>query len=272
MNSVIKALAFTSVLILAIVALAYATSSGGLGVLPPESLRPLAITYLRTVYNPENPKFTAMAPEAVTAILWDYRGLDTLFETVVFYGAIIAVLTLYRETYRERDILPLKGLSIVVKRATAVTSLAILSVAVATALHGHLTPGGGFQAGAIAAVAPLVMLIVFSKRFLSDRLSHVQLLTMRNLGLLGLGLTAIALAIVGFAIGEKAFIFQNQAKEMSKLSFPQRILGVPAGGTLLFFNIFEALAVAAGFTLVFMVLLSSEELSRKEIVGEEHGY
>ncbi|HDI02057.1 MAG TPA: sodium:proton antiporter [Ignisphaera sp.] len=266
-------IAFALALILAIIALAYATTLRGLGPLPPDNLRNLAIAYLKTTYNPFKPLFTAMAPEAVTAIIWDYRGLDTLFETVVFYGAIIAALTLYREVYKERDVLPLRGLSLIVKRSTAVISIAILSVAAATALHGHLTPGGGFQAGAIAAVAPLVILVVFSKIFLESRgVQYTKLLTLRNLGLLGIGLTAIALILVGLALGSNAFIFQNQAKELARLSYPSKALDVPLGGSLWFFNLFEAIAVAAGFTLVFMVLMSSEELAKREVVGEEHGY
>ncbi len=269
----LREIAFILVLLLAILALSYATALGCLGPLPPESLRPLAIAYLRTTYNPFNKLFTAMAPEGVTAIVWDYRGIDTFFETVVFYGAIIGALTLYREVYKLRDVLPSRGLSIVVKRATAVVALAILAVAAATALHGQLTPGGGFQAGAIAAVAPLVLLIVFSKAFLEERgIRYSKLLTARNLGLLGIGLTAMALVLVSMAMGSTAFVFQNQAKRVAPLSFPSWALDVPFGGSLWFFNLFEMIAVAAGFTLVFMVLTCSEKLAEKEVIGEEHGY
>ena len=269
----LRDLAFISVLLLAIIALSYATAMGGLGPLPPIDLRPLAIAYLQTMYNPENRLFTAMSPEGVTAIIWDYRGVDTFFETVVFYGAIVGALTLYRKVCKARDVLPIRGLSVVVKRTTAVIALAIVVVAFATALHGHLTPGGGFQAGAIAAVAPLVMLVAFSKVFIERRgMNYTRLLITRNLGLIGVGLTAVLLVVMGLIAGLNAFIFQNQRKILSELSFPSWILDVPAGGSLLFFNIFEMIAVVAGFTLVFTILSSSEELARVEVQGEEHGF
>ena len=79
------------------VALALGTASGGLGyVLPLPQVRDLAYWFLFTALNPSAPLFTAMSPEAVTSIVWDYRGLDTLFETTVFFLAIIGSMALMR--------------------------------------------------------------------------------------------------------------------------------------------------------------------------------
>lgn len=269
----LRDLVFASLLVAIILALTYLTYSGGLGDLPPHEIRVIARNYLNLTYNQEISWLWTASPEAVTAIVWDYRGLDTLFETVVFYGAILAALTLFRSISKVPELVSSTGLSLVVKRVTAIVTLAILTVAASTALHGHLTPGGGFQGGAIASVAPLLLLVVFGKQFFNERkITYSKLLSLRNISLALLGLTSVALLILGFLMGVDGFIFQNQAKAVSALSYPSHLLDVPLGGSLFFFNLFEFLAVASGFTLVFMILLSRDDTLRKELEGEELGY
>lgn len=264
---------FMSLLVLIILALTYLTYSGGLGDLPPQDIRTIAKNYLNLTYNQEISWLWTASPEAVTAIVWDYRGLDTLFETVVFYGAILAALTLFRSIAKTPEFVNSTGLSLVVKRVTAIVTLAILTVAASTALHGHLTPGGGFQGGAIASVAPLLLLVVFGKQFFTDRkITYSKMLSIRNISLTLLGFTSVALLVLGFLIGVEGYIFQNQAKTVSTLSYPAHFLDVPLGGSLLFFNLLEFLAVASGFTLVFTILLSRDDTLRRELEGEEHGY
>ncbi|MGC8974704.1 MAG: MnhB domain-containing protein [Thermoprotei archaeon] len=264
---------FMSLLVVIILALTYLTYSGGLGDLPPQDIRVIARNYLNLTYNQEISWLWAASPEAVTAIVWDYRGLDTLFETVVFYGAILAALTLFRSISKIPEFVSSAGLSLIVKRVTAIVTLAILTVAASTALHGHLTPGGGFQGGAIASVAPLLLLVVFGKQFFIERkITYSKLLSLRNISLVLLGLNSVALVILGFLIGVGGFVFQNQAKAVSVLSYPSYLLDVPLGGSLFFFNLFEFLAVASGFTLVFTILLSRDDTLRKELEGEELGY
>ncbi len=264
---------FASLLVIIILALTYLTYSGGLGDLPPQDVRAIASNYLNLTYNQGITWLWTASPEAVTAIVWDYRGLDTLFETVVFYGAILAALTLFRSVSKVPEFVGSVGLSLVVKRVTAIVTLAILTVAASTALHGHLTPGGGFQGGAIASVAPLLLLVVFGKQFFIERrISYGKLLTVRNASLALLGFTSVALLILGFLTGTQGYVFQNQAKTVSTLSYPSYLLDVPLGGSLFFYNLFEFLAVASGFTLVFTILLSKDETLRKELEGEELGY
>ncbi|MEM2020739.1 MAG: Na(+)/H(+) antiporter subunit B [Zestosphaera sp.] len=264
---------FVTLLIIIALALSYLTYLGGLGDLPPQDTRLIARSYLNLTYNQDVNWLWAASPEAVTAIVWDYRGLDTLFETVVFYGAILAALTVFRGVSKLPDRIMSVGLSVVVKRTMAIVTLAILTVAASTALHGHLTPGGGFQGGAIASVAPLLLIVVFGKQlFVEKKVSYNKLLTLRNVSLGLLSLSTVVLLVYGLAANEIGYVFQNQAKLLSTLAYPSHMFDVPLGGTLFFLNIFEFLAVASGFTLVFTLLLSSEEVILKEFEGEEYGY
>ncbi len=277
----LRDVAFAVTLVVFVVLLATATALGALGPLPPPKLRKLAVNVLNTTYNPVylRKNFSADAPEAVTAVVWDYRGLDTVFETAVFYGAIVGTLALYRAVLKsggdaERGSDPRRGgLSTVVKVSTAVIVIAIGSVGLATALHGQLTPGGGFQAGSIIAVIPVVLLVVFSKRFLEKSgVSYEKLVSLRSAGLLGIAIAAIAVAIAAAIAGSFGYVLQNQPKTGAPLGYPPRAIDVPSGGSLMVFNILEAVAVAAGFAIVFLVLSTPEPEARKEVVGEERGY
>uniref|UniRef100_A0A7C2Z951 Sodium:proton antiporter n=1 Tax=Ignisphaera aggregans TaxID=334771 RepID=A0A7C2Z951_9CREN len=263
-------IAFALLILSILLILAVPTFLGALGSLPPENIRSLARSILGLTFNPYNKSLWTASPEAVAAIIWDYRGLDTLYETMVFYTAIIATLMLYREVLGSRDEVRGRGLSLIVKRGTAIALPAIVVVGLSTVLHGMLTPGGGFQGGAIMAVAPVVALIVFSRSIIEEsRLTYAHLVALRSLALLGIVLVPLIPIIVTFG---NAFIFQNQAKALYSFTYPSTVLDVPMGGLITFLNIFEGIAVFSAFTLAFTILLYSEKVSRKAVEGEDIGF
>ena len=263
-------------LIMSTAVLALATASGGLGyVLPLPHVRELAYWYLITVLNPSSKVFTAMSPEAVTSIVWDYRGLDTLFETSVFFLAIIGSIALMRgiRIVPERLRNYSSGMSPIVKTVTRITAGMIIAVAASIALHGHLTPGGGFQGGATAAVAPLLIMVVFSIYFIiKSGVTEERMLVLRTAGLMGIVLTAFSACIIAASLGVQAYVFQNQPKSSAGVGLPATIMGSLTSGTLIFFNLFEFFAVAAGFTIVFLLLSIPENMVRQALRGvkDEH--
>lgn len=275
-----KTLTLASLIILVLTLSAAFTSSAlGYYPLPLPGVRWLASWYLYTTLNPQYPKFTAMSPEAVTAIVWDYRGLDTLFETAVFFLAIVGALALMRgvslKSITENNEIATRvagsGLSLIAKTAARLLTPLIIAVSASIALHGHLTPGGGFQGGSAAAVAPLLLLVIFSVYFLLRRgVSEKPMLTLRTAGLLGIYLTALAVVFVGLATGVNAYVFQNQPKFDAPAGIPAYLFNTLVSGSLFLFNLSEYLAVAGGFTLVFILLSIPEELVMSLIKGEEH--
>ena len=96
-------------------------------------------------------------------------------------------------------------------------------------------------------------------------LTKPKILLLRSLGLVGIGLTAIGLVLAGLVIGVNAYIFQNQAKPIAHISYPMWIDDILVGGSLLLFNLFEFVAVMAGFALVLMLFSIEEEEVRKVI-------
>lgn len=239
------------------------------GVLPREDIRNLAKNFLIYVINWQKREFWVSSPEAVTSGVWDFRGLDTLFETAVFYLAIIGSTSVFRllETklhYQEKKSKEL-GLSIIAKVGARIMAILIIAASISIAVHGHLTPGGGFQGGSAFAVAPLLLIAAFS-RVLLDKLGFTK---ERMLGTRVVGLLVIALvALIPVALG--GLVMQNQPKLWSLFSgYPTGILEpfLWISGSLFFYNIAEFLAVGAGFTILFILLSLPEELYRKDLEG-----
>ena len=218
-----------------------------------KNIHPLGEFYLKNSYFGE---YSAKSPEAVTSIVWDYRGIDTLFETAVFFLAIIGSLTLFRlskdQSEEAKQGKPKPELPEPVCTVTKIIVAMILAVSASIALHGQLTPGGGFQGGSALAVAPLLIVATYTKYALEKNgLDKTRAIIIRSIGLLGVVLTALAPLFVG------GYFMQNQP------IFPESALGVPLGGSLVLYNFFEYLAVGAGFTAVFLLLAIPEKKFRK---------
>jgi multicomponent Na+:H+ antiporter subunit B len=90
------------------------------------------------------------AANAVTSVVVTYRGFDTLGEvTVLFIAAIGLGAVLFRRKKEEAgEVTPA---SFVLRTGCRFLFPLILTVGVYVFVHGHLTPGGGFQGGVIVA-------------------------------------------------------------------------------------------------------------------------
>lgn len=270
MKAAVKACA-----LVAFVALLTSVLLGATAYTPSLALRPLAEFYLSNCLNPYNKALWAASPEAVTAMLWDYRGLDTVFETSVFFLAIVGSAALFRfadaalpsfgpRPREQRD----EGLSVIVRVVTRIAFVLIVALSISIALHGHETPGGGFQAGSILAVAPLLAIAAFSRRFVEGLgLTRSSCRAIMAVGLISIAiipllpLSTTPLGYVGVCI------IQNQPKPWLP---PPHFPGYPVqlgplwlSGSLMPFDVAEYLTVAFGFTLLFVLLSLPEDFYRR---------
>jgi multicomponent Na+:H+ antiporter subunit B len=91
------------------------------------------------------------AANLVTAVLLAYRGLDTLGElTILFVAATAAGLVLGRSPKKAS---PPARAGFVLRGGADLVFPFLVVLGAYLILHGHLTPGGGFQGGAILAAA-----------------------------------------------------------------------------------------------------------------------
>ncbi|MCS7111701.1 MAG: sodium:proton antiporter [Ignisphaera sp.] len=274
MSSTLRNIVVIVTLTLMVVGLAVVLTVGGFGFsLPPHNVRALATIFLNTTLNLDaNYRYvSAMSPEAVTAIVWDYRGLDTLFETSVMFIAIVGALAISRGATEKllKTSPPVLGMSLITKTITRITIVMILAVGASIALHGHLTPGGGFQGGATIAVVPMLLIIIFSIYLFSKMITIYKAVTLRSVGLIGIALSSFIVLIIAALYGGSAYIFQNQPKLHSHYGLPSYAEPILLGGTLLFFNVFETLAVAFGFAALFILFTIPEDAVKSAIMGEE---
>ena len=134
--------------------------------------------------DPENPAHQHVAPRyietspqevglpnMVTSVLASYRGFDTLGETLVVFAAAVGVLSLLGIRRRapkvsteepgsgdeDEGLRAHRVLRVIAKLSVPL----ILLFALYVQFHGDFGPGGGFQAGVIAAAAFILYALVF---------------------------------------------------------------------------------------------------------------
>ncbi len=97
----------------------------------------------------------------VTSIVVSYRGFDTLGEvTVLFLAATGLGAILYDKKGIKRR---LQNASLIVKITSMLIYPLIVLLGAYVFVHGHLTPGGGFQGGSIIATGVLLMFMSYRK-------------------------------------------------------------------------------------------------------------
>lgn len=110
----------------------------------------------------------------ITGIILNYRGYDTMGEVTVIFCALAAVLAvLGREkrgkiyAYADRSKVPS---SVIVKTMVAFLVPFIVLFSIYTILHGEISPGGGFQGGAIVGGSMIIFTTIFGLYESSQRI------------------------------------------------------------------------------------------------------
>ena len=92
----------------------------------------------------------------VTAIVADYRSFDTLGEVTVLFVSSLGVALLLGATKQKRISLEFRPNFMLRVGSRALFGI-ILMTGIYIAIHGHLTPGGGFPGGAMIASSVLLL-------------------------------------------------------------------------------------------------------------------
>ncbi len=142
-------------------------------------------------YYLSNVKQQTGAVNAVTAVVVNYRGFDTLGEVTVLFIASTGVGALLWRKRRERTA-KTEG-SVVLTTGTKLLFPFIVIFGAYIFIHGHLTPGGGFPGGATIATAFLLLYMAFIAYEIPHRGFE------KTEGLAGMGYVLVGL--IGLAIG-----------------------------------------------------------------------
>lgn len=139
-------------------------------------------------------------PNVVTAVLADYRGYDTMFETMVIFCAGITVLTVLRRTHRPKPKTvgprPQGGSDIILQSAARLLVPPMQIFALYVVAHGHHSPGGGFQGGVILGASFILLALAYDLKLVLRRFRERTMLRYSALGVLvyaGIGAVSILL-------------------------------------------------------------------------------
>ena len=198
-------------------------------------------------------RVNAIAPEArhvanmVSAINFDLRGLDTLGEEFMLLAAITGTVVLLRGRRGEGNTehaLRRPGRAVIPRSEAVVLACRIAGPLTAlfglyVVLHATVTPGGGFQGGVILASGTLLIYLGEGYAGWRDAVRSHWLDGLEGGGALLFVLCGLAPMLAGHAFMENVLPLGTFRDLMS-------------GGLMLVENLGVALAVAGGFTQLFL--------------------
>lgn len=138
------------------------------------------------------------ATNMVTSVVVSYRGFDTLGEITVLFTVAVGLGALLAGHKKRENSDKVEPPSLIVYTGCRFLFPVLMLVGVYIFIHGHLTPGGGFQGGAIVASGFLLMYLGCKGKRIKFKASTV-------IEVLG-GLIFVGLGIVGLTMG-KDFLF-----------------------------------------------------------------
>jgi len=110
----------------------------------------------------------------ITGIILNYRGYDTMGEVTVIFCALACVLAVLGREKRgriyafvDRSTTPS---SVIVKTMVRFLVPLIILFSVYTIMHGEISPGGGFQGGAIVGASMIIFSTIFGLWEASERI------------------------------------------------------------------------------------------------------
>ena len=171
----------------------------------------------------------------VASVNFDQRSIDTLGEETILFGSVVAVTVLLRRGENERpeaaegDRVPLEATRLFGYVFLPLTLVVGLDIVV----HGHLTPGGGFQGGMVLATGLHLL-------YVSDRYRSLERLRPMPLFDTAEAAGVAVFPVLGFAgiVGAGSFL----ANVLPYGSFGQLL----SSGSVLLLDVAVGIAVAAG--------------------------
>ena len=151
----------------------------------------------------------------------------------------------------------MKGMSTIVKTIANISFPIITIYGLYVIAHGHLTPGGGFQGGAIVASGLALIAVAHGSSWVESKIKEHDLSLFESLG----ALAFIGLAFFGIVFG--GVFFTNFLVDTSMLFGNIPVGGaadINTGGTLPLMNFAVGLKVIAGlFAIVVVMALATNK-------------
>ncbi len=182
---------FLVILLLAVVGYYTADTFFNIGFGSPHFVK--GVQAVKDVYLTQTVKSLHVS-NAVTSIVVNFRGFDTLGEvTVLFLAVTVLGSVLYKKRHEIGERSVMFSASSVVTAGSKLLFPAIILLGAYVFIHGHLSPGGGFQGGVIIATGFLLMLLAYE----NFSIGHNILSVVESLA----GITFVGVGLLGFIHG-----------------------------------------------------------------------
>lgn len=158
----------------------------------------------------------------------------------------------------------MSGMSKIVKTISNITFPFIIIFGLYVIVHGHLTPGGGFQGGAVVASGCAMILVAYGSSWTLKKIKEKQLSVLESIG----AVFFIVLALLGVVLADKVFfdnfilgpngiglIFNNIARGASDIF---------TAGVLPLMNFAVGLKVIAGLFAIVLVMAYATTKSKED--------
>ncbi|RAP23553.1 sodium:proton antiporter [Candidatus Marinamargulisbacteria bacterium SCGC AG-343-K17] len=124
-------------------------------------------------------------PNLVTAVLADYRGFDTMFETCVVFIAVLGIFMLLKkedDEVTDSSIESQTNDSLIIRVASRFMVPFIQLFGLYVVAHGHHSPGGGFQGGVILGASLILLAMAYDMKYVQNLLSMRKMIVFSALG------------------------------------------------------------------------------------------
>jgi multicomponent Na+:H+ antiporter subunit B len=185
------------------------------------------------------------AVNMVAAVLFDYRGFDTLGEITVIFSAVASIALLFSGgKLPERS----EGLSPIAKRSVAALSPFIFLVGFYIVLYGHISPGGGFQGGVVWGALLILLGIVYGSFYAQEVVVPAARIVMESLA----ALSFLGLACLGLLTGN--WFFTNL-----DAGYPRGAQGeIVSAGMIPLLSLAVGVKIGAGLAAMFYYMVADD--------------
>lgn len=175
----------------------------------------------------------------VAAVMFDYRGMDTLVEEFILFTAVLGLALLLRSTREVDDEPPHDAVvSEALRTGGGLLAPVLALFGLWVIAFGYVTPGGGFQGGVMASAGALMLWVAGGFRIFRDAAPASMVDAAEGLG----AAAYVGVGLVGLGTGAS---FLSNVLPLGSAG------SLASGGTIAALNWIAGIEVAGAFVLIY---------------------
>lgn len=192
------------------------------------------------------------ALNGVTSIVFDFRGYDTFGEAIVLFTAVSGTVAVLRHI--KTDNMPPRQSDhpgVVIQTAVDIILPLTFVLGLYIILHGHLSPGGGFQGGVVLAAGAALVFLGYGRKDVFRKFHKSTMSLFESLG----ALMFLSVASISILKGHPFFANILDKKIPGELY---------SSGTIFWMNIAVGWKVFAGIAVVMLLFVGLNGIDEKK--------